>query len=173
MGEPFMSNEFLFQCVCFDHYDLFWPISLWLFLLSFLMSDFGRNPLQRPIPPSPWELSGGLVLPSGHRHDTVPDPDIPFDPPIPPEPPPVPSVVGKQESPRTTVPAEATFSSEGDDGQGSNSENNQEKESLLSSKPVSKYWDKDLPFKRCTIKLHWFQSKLISDGSHPTLLCGW
>jgi hypothetical protein len=132
------------------------------------MSDFGRNPLQRPIPPWPRELSCGLVHPSGHHHDTVPDPDIPFDPPIPPEPPPppVPSVVDKQESSPTTVP-------EGDAALESNSENNRKTESSLSTDRGSKYWDKDLPFERCTVKLHWYHGKLISDGSHPTLHCGW
>jgi hypothetical protein len=28
------------------------------------MTDFGYNPVQRPVPPWPWELSCGLALPS-------------------------------------------------------------------------------------------------------------
>lgn len=59
------------ECVCFVLYDLFWPFILWLSPLLLLLSlseclsltDFGCNPLQRPITPWPWERSCGFALP--------------------------------------------------------------------------------------------------------------
>jgi hypothetical protein len=59
------------ECVLTVLYDSFWPIILWLSPLLLLLSlseclsmtDIGHNPLQRPIPPWPWELSCGLALP--------------------------------------------------------------------------------------------------------------
>jgi hypothetical protein len=59
------------ECFLSVLYDSCWPIFLWLspllFLLSLLewlaLSDIGYSPLQRPIPPWPWETSCGFSLP--------------------------------------------------------------------------------------------------------------
>lgn len=59
------------ECIFAILYDSFWPFILWLspllLLLSLteclVLSDIGRNPLQRPIPPWQWEQSCGLALP--------------------------------------------------------------------------------------------------------------
>jgi hypothetical protein len=71
MREAIESMESELECVLTILYDSFWPIILWLSPLlllvslseSLALSDNGRNPLQRPIPPWHWELSCGLSLP--------------------------------------------------------------------------------------------------------------
>jgi hypothetical protein len=65
------SMENVSECFLSIFFYSFWPIIHWLSPLLLLLSlshylaltDIGRNPLQRTIPPWQWELSCGLALP--------------------------------------------------------------------------------------------------------------